>query len=53
MLAYAASGSIFVKRLVDATPKEIFIAIAEKIQEFGWSIVVYFEATDLEELSRF
>ncbi|OUV21617.1 MAG: 2-pyrone-4,6-dicarboxylate hydrolase [Gammaproteobacteria bacterium TMED95] len=43
----------FVKRLVDATPKEVFIAIAEKIQEFGWSIVVYFEATDLEELEPF
>ena len=43
----------FVKRLVDATPKEAFIAIAEKIQEFGWSIVVYFEATDLEELEPF
>ena len=43
----------FVKRLVDATPKEAFIAIAEKIQEFGWSIVVYFEAIDLEELEPF
>ena len=43
----------FVKRLVDATPKEAFIAIAEKIQEFGWSIVVYFEAADLEELEPF
>lgn len=43
----------FVKRLVDVTPKEAFIAIAEKIQEFGWSIVVYFEATDLEELEPF
>jgi 2-pyrone-4,6-dicarboxylate lactonase len=43
----------FVKRLVDATPKEAFIAIAEKIQEFGWSIVVYFEARDLEELEPF
>ena len=43
----------FVKRLVDATPKEAFIAIADKIQEFGWSIVVYFEATDLEELEPF
>ena len=43
----------FVKRLVDATPKEVFIAIAEKIQEFGWSIVVYFEAADLEELAPF
>ena len=43
----------FVKRLVDATPKEVFISIAEKIQEHGWSIVVYFEAADLEELTPF
>lgn len=43
----------FVKRLVDATPREVFIEIAEKIQEFGWSIVVYFEAADLEELEPF
>jgi len=43
----------FVKRLVDATPKEVFIAIAEKIQAFGWSIVVYFEAPDLAELTPF
>ena len=43
----------FVKRLVDATPKQVFIGIADKIQEFGWSIVVYFEAADLEELEPF
>ena len=43
----------FVKRLVDATPKEVFIGIAEKIREFRWSIVVYFEAADLEELEPF
>lgn len=43
----------FVKRLVDATPKEVFISIAEKIQAFGWSIVVYFEAADLEDLTPF
>jgi 2-pyrone-4,6-dicarboxylate lactonase len=43
----------FVKRLVDATPREVFLSIAEKIQEFGWSIVVYFEAADLEELVPF
>ena len=43
----------FVKRLVDSTPKEVFIGIAEKIQEFRWSIVVYFEAADLEELEPF
>lgn len=43
----------FVKRLVDATPQEVFIGIAERIQEFGWSIVVYFEAQDLEGLEPF
>ncbi len=43
----------FVKRLVDATPRETFIEIAEKIQEFGWSIVVYFEAADLADLEPF
>ena len=43
----------FVKRLVDTTPKEVFIGIAERIQEFGWSIVVYFEAVDLVELEPF
>ena len=43
----------FVRRLVDATPQEVFIGIAEKIQEFGWSIVVYFEAQDLEGLLPF
>lgn len=43
----------FVKRLVDATPKEVFITIAEKIQHFNWSIVVYFEAADLEDLAPF
>lgn len=43
----------FVKRLVDATPREVFLRIAEKIQEFGWSIVVYFEAADLEDLEPF
>jgi len=43
----------FVKRLVDSTPREVFIQIAEKIQAFGWSIVVYFEAADLEDLEPF
>ena len=43
----------FVKRLVDATPPEVFVTIANKIQEFGWSIVVYFEAADLAELEPF
>ena len=43
----------FVKRLVDATPREHFIEVAERIQDFGWSIVVYFEAADLAELAPF
>lgn len=43
----------FVKRLVDATPKQVFLDIAAKIQPFGWHIVVYFEALDLEELIPF
>ncbi|MGI9378383.1 MAG: amidohydrolase family protein [Methyloligellaceae bacterium] len=43
----------FVKRLVDATPKEEFLRAAERIGELGWHVVVYFEAPDLEELIPF
>ena len=43
----------FVKRLVDKTPREVFIGIAEKIAKLGWHIVVYFEAHELEELIPF
>ncbi len=43
----------FVKRLVDATPKEVFLSIADKIKAFGWHIVVYLEAQDLEETIPF
>lgn len=43
----------FVKRLVDATPKEVFLNIAERIAKLGWHIVVYFEAADLQELIPF
>ena len=43
----------FVKRLVDATPREVFLKIAERIAKLGWHIVVYFEAPDLEELIPF
>ena len=43
----------FVKRLVDATPREVFLGIAEKIAKRGWHIVVYFEAQDLEGLIPF
>ena len=43
----------FVKRLVDATPKEVFLSIADRIAKLGWHIVVYFEAPDLEQLKPF
>ena len=43
----------FVKRLVDATPREVFMRTAERVQRLGWHIVVYFEAPDLEDLTPF
>ena len=43
----------FVKRLVDSTPREVFLKIAERVAKLGWHIVVYFEAPDLEELVPF
>ncbi len=43
----------FVKRLVDTTPRSVFLNIAERISAFGWHIVVYFEAPDLGELIPF
>ncbi len=43
----------FVKRLVDFTPKEELLKVANKIAPLGWHIVVYFEAQDLPELWDF
>ncbi len=43
----------FVKRLVDDTPKQVFLDIARRIARLNWHIVVYFEAADLEELIPF
>jgi 2-pyrone-4,6-dicarboxylate lactonase len=43
----------FVKRLVDATPREVFLRTADRIARLGWHIVVYFEAADLEGLTPF
>ncbi|PLX35463.1 MAG: 2-pyrone-4,6-dicarboxylate hydrolase, partial [Hyphomicrobiales bacterium] len=43
----------FVKRLVDAAPRDDFLRIAERISRLGWHVVVYFEAADLEELIPF
>jgi len=43
----------FVKRLVDFTPKEELIEIAQRIAPLGWHSVVYFEAQDLPQLFDF
>ena len=43
----------FVKRLVDATPRETYLSIAERVAKLGWHIVVYFEAHELAELMPF
>ena len=43
----------FVKRLVDVTPREVLVEIAERIEPLGWHIVIYFEAQDLPELYDF
>ena len=43
----------FVKRLVDFTPKDELMEIAERIKAWGWHVVIYFEAVDLPELWGF
>ncbi|TAM53275.1 MAG: 2-pyrone-4,6-dicarboxylate hydrolase [Paraburkholderia sp.] len=43
----------FVKRLVDFTPREELLEIANRIAVLGWHVVVYFEAADLAELWDF
>jgi len=43
----------FVKRLVDFTPKDELLEIAQRIAPLGWHVVVYFEAADLPELWGF
>lgn len=43
----------FVKRLVDFTPKDELLEIAQRIKPLGWHVVVYFEAVDLPELWDF
>ena len=43
----------FVKRLVDFTPKEELLEIAQRIKAWGWHVVIYFEAVDLPELWDF
>lgn len=43
----------FVRRLVDASPKENLSTIAKKVAPLGWHIVLYFEGADLPELEGF
>ena len=39
----------FVKRLVDPKPDDYYRGLTEAVAEFGWHVVVYFEAPDLAE----
>ncbi|MGY6173497.1 amidohydrolase family protein [Paraburkholderia strydomiana] len=43
----------FVRRLVDFTPRDELIEIAQRVAKLNWHIVVYFEAVDLPELWGF
>lgn len=43
----------FLKRLVDAAPKDRFLDVAHRIARLGWHVVVYFEADLLEEMRSF
>jgi 2-pyrone-4,6-dicarboxylate lactonase len=43
----------FVKRLVDALPREPLKKIAARIKPLGWHVVIYFEARELPELYDF
>ncbi|MFF8617423.1 amidohydrolase family protein [Streptomyces sp. NPDC015350] len=43
----------FVKRLVDAAPRQDLWDVVERIAPYGWHVVVYFEAADLAELRDF
>lgn len=43
----------FVRRLVDALPRDGLAEIAARIRRLGWHIVIYFEAAELAELYEF
>jgi 2-pyrone-4,6-dicarboxylate lactonase len=43
----------FLRRLVDFTPRDELLEIAQRIARWGWHVVVYFEAADLPELHDF
>jgi 2-pyrone-4,6-dicarboxylate lactonase len=43
----------FVRRLVDTTPRDVLLEIAQRIKPLGWHVVIYFEAAELSELYHF
>ena len=43
----------FVRRLVDTTPREVLLQIAQRVAPLGWHVVIYFEAAELPELYEF
>ena len=43
----------FVKRLGGGKPPSAYRTILDRIERFGWHVVVYFDAEDLEELAPF
>ncbi|MEU5219676.1 amidohydrolase family protein [Streptomyces sp. NPDC020807] len=43
----------FVKRLVDASPRQALLDVVERIAPYGWHVVLYFEAPDLPDLRDF
>lgn len=43
----------FLKRLVDALPRDDLLRVAEKVAALDWHIVIYFEAEDLPGLYDF
>jgi 2-pyrone-4,6-dicarboxylate lactonase len=43
----------YVRRLVDPEPDAYYHRIVERITPFGWHVVIYFEAADLEERWKF
>jgi 2-pyrone-4,6-dicarboxylate lactonase len=43
----------FVKRLVDALPRDALQEIAARIAPLGWHVVIYFEAQELPDLYDF
>ncbi|SPJ24214.1 amidohydrolase family protein [Palleronia abyssalis] len=43
----------FVRRLVDPDPLDVSARLAARVAALGWHVVVYFEASDLEDLAPF